>query len=97
METYRVILVEDDPMVREVNRQFIERVHGFELVAMASNGKEGLDLIEKLKPDIVLMDIFMPELDGVETLRELRSKFMDVDVITVTCYSKSNGLTKRVK
>lgn len=84
METIRVILVEDDPMVREVNRQFIERVEGFEVIGMARNGKEGLELIDELRPDLVLMDIYMPELDGLETLRELRSDFMNVDVITVT-------------
>lgn len=84
METFRVILVEDDPMVREVNRQFIERVPGFELVAMAKNGKDGLDLIETLQPDLVFMDIYMPELDGLNTLREIRLNNFNVDVIVVT-------------
>lgn len=84
MQTFRIILIEDDPMVREVNRQFIERVPGFELVAMARNGKEGLDLIEALHPDLVLMDIFMPELDGLETFKEIRKKDFNIDVIAVT-------------
>lgn len=84
MQKFRVVLVEDDPMVREVNRQFIERVDGFELVATARNGKEGLQLIETLRPDLVFMDIFLPELDGLETLREIRLRHLDVDVITVT-------------
>lgn len=84
MEPFRVILIEDDPMVREVNRQFIERVPGFELVDMAKNGKEGLDLIEIHHPDLVLMDIFMPELDGLETFKEIRNRNYNIDVITVT-------------
>lgn len=84
MQTFRVILIEDDPMVREVNRQFIERVPGFELVAMAKNGKEGLELIETHQPNLVLMDIFMPELDGLQTFKEIRNKNFNIDVITVT-------------
>lgn len=84
MQRFRVILIEDDPMVREVNRQFIERVNGFELIATARNGKEGLQLIESLRPDLVFMDIFMPELDGLEALREIRLRHLDVDVVTVT-------------
>jgi len=61
----KVLLIEDDPMVREVNRQFIERVNGFEIVGMAANGVEGFEKICTLKPDLVLMDIFMPEQNGV--------------------------------
>ena len=84
MKKTRVLLIEDDPMVCEVNRQFIERVEGFEIVATAKNGKEGLDKIAHLKPDLVFMDIFMPEMDGIETLVAIRSKHLNIDVITVT-------------
>lgn len=78
------MLVEDDPMVREVNRQFIERVDGFKVVAMGNNGIEGYKKIEELRPDLVIMDIFMPEQDGLITLRKIRSANIPVDVITVT-------------
>ena len=81
---YRVLLIEDDPMVREVNRQFIERVEGFEVIDTASNGRIGLEKIEMLQPDLVFVDIFMPELDGVETVRALRQRQLPVDVICVT-------------
>jgi len=84
MSKIKVVLVEDDPMVREVNRQFIEQVEGFELIAMAGNGNDGLQVIEDMSPDLVLMDIYMPEKDGLETLRAIRQKNIKVDVITVT-------------
>ena len=80
----KVLLVEDDPMVREVNRQFIERVDGFKVIAMCSNGVEGYDQITKLAPNLVVMDIFMPEQDGLVTLRKIRNANLPVDVITVT-------------
>ena len=80
----KVLLVEDDPMVREVNRQFIERVEDFRVIAMASNGVDGYQKIIDVKPDLVIMDIFMPEQDGLVTLRKIRTNNLPVDVITVT-------------
>ncbi|MGQ7279748.1 response regulator [Brevibacillus thermoruber] len=81
---FRVVVIEDDPMVQEVNRQFIERVPSFRVVGAASNGAEGLALVEQLKPDLVIMDIFMPMLDGVRTLQKLRTANQAVDVIVIT-------------
>lgn len=79
-----VLLIEDDPMVREVNRQFIEKVAGFEVIGQASNGVEGIEQICSLQPDLVFMDIFMPEQDGLTSLRKIRELKIPVDVITVT-------------
>lgn len=81
---FKVVLIEDDPMVREVNRQFIEQVDGFVVVGQASNGLEGIQQIHILQPDLVFMDIFMPEQDGIKTLENLRAENIKVDVITVT-------------
>lgn len=84
MGVIKILLIEDDPMVREVNRQFIERIEGFEIVGTAGNGVIGFQKIKELKPDVVLMDIFMPEQDGLETLRQIRREMVSVDVISVT-------------
>lgn len=84
MKQLRVLLIEDDPMVRAVNRQFIEKVEGFEVVGQATNGVDGLAQIGVLAPDLVFMDIFMPEQDGIESLHKIRELKLPVDVITVT-------------
>ncbi|GLH63848.1 response regulator [Parageobacillus sp. G301] len=84
---YRVLLIEDDPMVQEVNRQFIEQVKGFTVVGIARNGMEGMQLIRKLRPDLVIIDIYMPHKDGLETLQEIRSEGYEVDVIAITAAS----------
>lgn len=84
MDTIHVLLIEDDPMVREVNRQFIERIEGFSLIGYASNGIEGLEKVKELKPELVFMDIFMPEQDGMITLGKIREAHLTVDVIAVT-------------
>lgn len=89
-QTYRVVLIEDDPMVQEVNRQFVERVKGFHVVGVAGNGGEGLRLVRELTPDLVFLDIFMPTLDGIETLRRLRAEAIPVDVVVVTA-AKDSG------
>jgi len=79
-----VLLIEDDPMVREVNRQFIEKVEHFQVIGQASNGLDGIAQIRKHQPDLVFMDIFMPEQDGITSLRKIRELDLSVDVITVT-------------
>ena len=71
-------------MVREVNRQFIERVEGYKVIDMAPNGIKGIEKIKTLNPDLVIMDIFMPEQDGLQTLHQIRSENLKVDCITVT-------------
>jgi two-component system response regulator DctR len=83
----KVVLVEDDPMVREVHRQFIEKIEGFIIVGIASNGIEGVKLVKECKPDLAIIDIYMPHLGGVEMLRELRSEAFSIDVIVVTAAS----------
>lgn len=83
-QRYSVLLIEDDPMVQEVNRQFVERVEGFVVSGIAGNGREGLELLKEMKPDLVIMDIFMPLLDGVGTLHGIRSASYPVDVIIIS-------------
>ena len=53
-EEIKVLLIEDDPMVQEVNREFIESVKGFRVVAVANNGEAGIALARKINPDLVL-------------------------------------------
>ncbi|GCD83974.1 putative C4-dicarboxylate response regulator DctR [Parageobacillus thermoglucosidasius] len=84
---YRVLLIEDDPMVQEVNRQFIEQVEGFTVIGVAGNGIEGIQLIRELHPDLAIIDIYMPQQDGLETLKEIRAKGYEVDIIAITAAS----------
>lgn len=84
---YRVLLIEDDPMVQEVNRQMIEQVDGFTVIGLAGNGEEGLRLIDELHPDLAMIDIYMPQLDGLETLKQIRARGHEVDIIAITAAS----------
>ncbi|MCF6092985.1 response regulator [Microaerobacter geothermalis] len=83
-EKIKVLLIEDDPMVQEVNRQFIERTPNFQVVGVASNGQEGIKRLLELEVQLVVLDIYMPEKNGLETIQEIRTQNMDVDIIAIT-------------
>ncbi|WP_125665668.1 response regulator [Paenibacillus baekrokdamisoli] len=87
-----VLLIEDDPMVQEVNREFVERVAAFKVVGIATNGVEGLEKIRALRPDLVILDIFMPQQDGITTLQLIRLENLEVDVIAITAANDARSI-----
>jgi len=84
MDDARVLIVEDDPMVAQVNRQFVEAVPGFAPVGTAGTASEALRLTEDEKPDLVLLDVYLPDKSGVTVLREIRQNGLPADVILIT-------------
>jgi response regulator of citrate/malate metabolism len=80
----RTLVVDDDFMVAEVHRGFIERVGGFEVVGVAHSGKAALASVERLAPDLLILDIYLPDRSGLSVLQELRQRRAAVDVIMVT-------------
>lgn len=84
MRKLGVIVVDDDFAVAQVNRRFVEAHRGFQVLAEAHTGESALAVIERLKPDVILLDIYMPDLGGIEVLRRLRATGNDVEVIAVT-------------
>ena len=91
-EEFKVLLIEDDLMVQEVNKEFIESVQGFRVIKIANNGEEGLSLVKELNPDLVILDIFMPKKDGIKTLHEIRKQKLDTDVIVVSAAKDSETI-----
>jgi response regulator of citrate/malate metabolism len=81
----RVLVVDDDFMVAKVHSGYVARTPGFEVVGIAHTGTDALRAVEALRPDLVLLDIYLPDLDGVSVLRELRSSTSaDTDVIVIS-------------
>ena len=89
-----IMIVEDDPMVRQVNRQFIEAVGGFNVVGMAKNGVEGVKMAGDLNPDLVILDIYLPDMDGVTALQQIRQLNLPIDVIMVTAAQDAETIQK---
>ncbi|QNN54855.1 response regulator [Nocardioides mesophilus] len=80
----RVLVVDDDFMVARVHRKFVERVPGFEVVAEARSGEAALAAVREHRPDLVLLDIYLPDMTGLEVLRSLRAQADPVDVLVVS-------------
>lgn len=81
----RTVIVDDDFMAVSVHRQFTERVPGFEIVGTASTGAAALAVVAEQRPDLVLLDVYLPDLNGVDVLRRLRATpGLEVDVIAIT-------------
>ena len=84
MTEVAVLVVDDDFMVARIHTQFVERTPGFRVVGVASTGRAALDDIARLRPDLVLLDVHLPDMTGIDVLRRLRGDGDDVGVLMVT-------------
>ncbi len=83
----KVLLAEDHKIVRQGTRLYLESM-GIEIVGEATNGSEAVELAGQLEPDVVLMDIHLPELTGVEATRRIRHDYPDIHILVLTAYDE---------
>ncbi|GIW34860.1 response regulator transcription factor [Meiothermus sp.] len=95
--TIRILLVDDHPVVRAGLSGLLSSQLDFEVVGEASNGLEALDLLEKQRPDVMLMDLRMPQMDGVSAIRQIRAKFPRVQVLVLTTYDTDSEIVRAVE
>ena len=86
MPAIRVLLVDDHQLVREGLKRMLELDEDIEVVGEAANGEDAITQAELLSPDVILMDIKMPGMDGIAATRQLKQKMPDVKVIMLTLY-----------
>lgn len=84
MRVLDVLVVDDDFMVASIHTRFVERTEGFRVVGQAATGATALAEIERLSPDLVLLDVHLPDVSGLEVLRRLRAGGNEVGVVMVT-------------
>jgi len=89
---YRVLIVEDDPMVAMINQHYVEQNKEFSVSAVCKNGQEALDFLQKNTVELIVLDVFMPVMDGVETLKQIRHKKFQAEVIMVTAANDTTTL-----
>ena len=91
-EAIRVLIVDDQPVVRQGLRAFLELQEGLEIVGEAVDGEEAVEAASHLRPDVVLMDLVMPRLDGVAAMRILRERVPGARVIVLTSFLDDDKL-----
>lgn len=79
-----VLVVDDDFMVAEIHRRFVDRVDGFRAVGVARTGAEAMASADALRPDLILLDVYLPDMTGLEVLKRLRADGNLVGVIMIT-------------
>ncbi|MEI7772653.1 MAG: response regulator transcription factor [Chloroflexales bacterium] len=97
MEAITVMLIDDHRVVRQGLRDFLELQDDIEVVGEASSGADGVQLARDLLPDVVLMDLVMPGIDGVETTRQLKTVSPSSKVIVLTSFSDDNKVFPAIK
>jgi NarL family two-component system response regulator LiaR len=93
----RVLIVDDHAVVREGLRTFLELQDGIEVAGEAVDGEDAIRAAERLRPDVVLMDLVMPNLDGVGAMRELRQRVPGARVIVLTSFLDDERLLPAVR
>lgn len=90
----RILIADDHPILREGMRAIIAMQPDMEIVGEASNGLEAVALYDELQPDVVLMDLRMPEMNGVDAIAKIKSKYRTACILVLTTYSgDANALT----
>ncbi len=96
-DSIRVVIAEDDRRIAEIQKRFLERIPGFELVGIAHGLEEAQDLVEVLEPELLLLDIQFPTGTGLELLRTLRAQSCRTDVILVTAATEVASLREALR
>ncbi|MGM0922951.1 MAG: response regulator [Bacillota bacterium] len=94
---HKVLIVDDHMVVREGLKLILETNEKYEVIGEAENGKTALQLIERTKPDIILMDLNMPIMSGLDTIRALNDKEVSIPIIILTTYNEDELMIKGIE
>jgi two-component system CitB family response regulator len=93
----KILIVEDDPAIAEIHRRFVQRLAGFEVLGVALTLFDAREQIAILKPDLVLLDVWLPDGEGFSLLRELRQAGASLDVILLTAAREASALQEAMR
>lgn len=85
-ESIKIVIADDHPIVREGLATVLSMEEDLEVVGQAANGVEAVSLARDLRPDVILMDLQMPEMDGVQAIREIKAQSPEIGIIILTTY-----------
>ena len=93
---FRVLIVDDAAFMRMMLRDILSK-NGFEIVGEAENGKIAVQMYEELKPDVVTMDITMPEMDGIAAVKEIKTTYPDAKVVMVSAMGQQAMVIEAIR
>lgn len=97
MDQIKVLLVDDHNVVRQGLKLFLATQPDINVVGEADNGQDALAAVGKYQPDVVLMDLVMPKLDGIGATQQIKARFPDVEVIVLTSFTEDAQITSVIK
>ncbi|MFJ8237474.1 response regulator [Ureibacillus sp. NPDC094379] len=95
--TINVIIVEDDVEAVNIYKHFTNELEGFRVIATASSGSQALQLLNMIQPHLILLDVFLPDMNGIELLREIRKKYRGIDVIMITAANDTETVSGAIR
>jgi len=93
----RVLIVDDHAMVRRGMRDFLDLHDDLEVVGEASDGKGALEAVETLRPDVVVMDLLMPGVDGIAATAEIKARHPSIEVVAITSFIEEDRITAAIE
>ena len=97
MDVVRVLIADDHPIVREGLRTLIASEPGMEMVGEASNGAEAVSLVRRLQPDVVLMDLIMPVMDGLQAIGQIKAENPRVSILVLTSFAEEDKVFPAIR
>ena len=96
-ETIQVYITDDHPIIRRGIKQLLDTEADIEVVGEATNGREAIADMEELKPDIVLMDLVMPVMDGIEAIRQIKAAHPSIQILVLTSFATDDKVFPAIK
>ena len=97
MDKINILMADDHPVVRAGIRGMLETQPDFDVIAEAENGREALEQVSKRKPDVVLIDLRMPEMDGVEAIGMIKENYPEIQILVLTTYDTDADIVRAVE
>lgn len=97
MDMIKVIIVEDDQEAAGIYKQFTDQLSRFQVIATAGTGKQALDLLKIVQPHLILLDVFLPDTNGIELLKEIRKNYWGIDVILITAANDTETVSQAIR